>query len=252
MTRPDPSDPPVAPVRATSDQTRVGEAIRTPRAAAVAGIAFSVLFAVAVILVRTAVPPDPADAEQLLTDPAQRDAVTFALDLVPFAGIAFLWFVGVLRARFGEAEDRFFATAFLGSGLLFVAMLFVTAALAAGLVDNAGTHGSDLVDSGSWAVGQRVTEELMNLYTMRMAAVFTLAGSTILFRTGLAPRWLVLTGFLAGMLILVTVSFFHWIALAFPLWVLGVSVYILIAGLRRAPDRGPGARDASSSGRSAA
>lgn len=45
-----------------------------------------------------------------------------ALGLVPFAGIAFLWFIGVLRDRVGVAEDRFFATVFLGSGLLFVGM----------------------------------------------------------------------------------------------------------------------------------
>ena len=54
------------------------------------------------------------------------------MNLIPFAGIAFLWFIGVLRDRIGEREDRFFATVFLGSGLLFVAMLFVAAAIAAG------------------------------------------------------------------------------------------------------------------------
>jgi hypothetical protein len=43
--------------------------------------------------------------------------VGLALNLVPFAGIAFLWFIGVLRDRLGELEDRFFATVFLGSGL---------------------------------------------------------------------------------------------------------------------------------------
>jgi len=45
---------------------------------------------------------------------------------LPFAGIAFLWFIGVLRDRLGELEDRFFATVFLGSGLLFLAMLFAS------------------------------------------------------------------------------------------------------------------------------
>jgi hypothetical protein len=53
-----------------------------------------------------------------------------ALYLVPFAGIAFLWFIGVLRDRLGELEDRFFATVFFGSGLLFLAMLFASAAVA--------------------------------------------------------------------------------------------------------------------------
>ena len=53
--------------------------------------------------------------------------VAIAVNLVPFAGIAFLWFIGVIRDRIGQHEDRFFATVLLGSGLIFVAMLFVSA-----------------------------------------------------------------------------------------------------------------------------
>ena len=59
--------------------------------------------------------------------------MAIALNLVPFAGIAFLWFIGVLRDRIGEREDRFFATVFLGSGLLFVAMIFVAAGIGGAL-----------------------------------------------------------------------------------------------------------------------
>ena len=53
------------------------------------------------------------------------DGILFGLGLVPFAGIAFLWFIGVVRDLIGDAEDRFFATVFLGSGILFVAIVFV-------------------------------------------------------------------------------------------------------------------------------
>jgi len=42
------------------------------------------------------------------------------VDLAPFAGIAFLWFIAVVRNLIGDREDRFFATVFLDSGLLFV------------------------------------------------------------------------------------------------------------------------------------
>ena len=54
-----------------------------------------------------------------LTDSTGRNAVRLALNLVPFAGIACLWFMGLLRNRVGTLEDQFFATVFLGSGLLF-------------------------------------------------------------------------------------------------------------------------------------
>jgi hypothetical protein len=218
--------------QAMAESESVAHAIRTPRAAALAGIAFSVLFTAALVLVRTAVPPDPADAGSWLSDSSRRDSVLVALGLVPFAGIAFLWFVGVLRARVGEAEDRFFATAFLGSGLLFVGMLFVTAALAAGLVASAADQADSLVSSGVWAVGQRTTNELMDVYAMRMAAVFTLAISTILVRTGLAPRWLVASGYLVAILLLLTVGFLPWVELAFPAWVLVLSLNVLITTSR--------------------
>jgi hypothetical protein len=220
---------------ATAESASVAQAIRTPRAAALAGIAFSALFTIGLVLVRAAVPANPNDAGQWLTDSARRDSVLFALGLVPFAGIGFLWFVGVLRDRVGDAEDRFFATVFLGSGLLFVGMLFVTSALAAGLVASAGEHGDSLLASGSWAFGRRTIDDLMNVYALRMAAVFTLATSTILARTKLAPRWLVATGYAAAILLLLTVSFSAWIELVFPAWVLVVSLYVLITGFTRSP-----------------
>ena len=105
-------------------------ALRTPRAAAVAGIAFSVLLISSLALLRISVPADPAVPGAWLTN-WERAAVATGLNLIPFAGIAFLWFIGVIRDRIGAHEDRFFATVFLGSGLLFVGMMFVAAAVAA-------------------------------------------------------------------------------------------------------------------------
>jgi hypothetical protein len=66
-----------------------------------------------------------------------------------------------------------------------------------------------------------------------MAAVFTLATSTILLRTGLAPRWLVVSGYTVGVLLLLTVGFFPWVEVLFPAWVLALSLYVLIASSRR-------------------
>jgi hypothetical protein len=158
--------------------------------------------------------------------------VLLALGLVPFAGIAFLWFLGVLRDRVGELEDRFFATVFLGSGLLFVGTLFAAAALAAGLVASADGSRDSLFTSGVWEVGRHATYELMNVYAMRMAAVFTLATSTILLRTRLAPRWLVASGYVIAVVLLGTAGLFAWVELLFPAWVLVISVYILVVGSR--------------------
>ena len=106
--------------------------LTTPRAAAIAGILFSVLLITSVVIIRLAIPADPRDAGQWLAGDVKP--VDLALTLLPFAGIAFLWFMGVVRDRLGEHEDRFFATVFLGSGLLFLAMLFSSAAIAGGIV----------------------------------------------------------------------------------------------------------------------
>jgi hypothetical protein len=221
----------------------LSRATRTPRSAAVAGIAFSVLFMLALVLVHSAIPEDPNDAGAWLTDKSRRELVLVALGLVPFAGIAFLWFVGVVRDRIGEAEDRFFATVFLGSGLLFVALLFVTAALAAGLITSAGDNASIFRSSDAWEVGRRATYQLMTIYAMRMAAVFTIATSTILHRVGLAPRWLVVTGYVTGVVLLVTLAFATWIELLFPLWVLVLSVYVLVAGSKTRTEQREAARE---------
>src|SRR5262245_25419605 len=114
-----------------------GSPLRTPRAAAIAGIIFSVLLIAALVLLRTSVPAHAAVPGAWLTNPQRRATVAIALNLIPFAGIAFLWFLGVVRDRIGQREDRFFATVFLGSGVLFVAMLFVASAVTAGFLADA-------------------------------------------------------------------------------------------------------------------
>ena len=151
-----------------------------------------------------------------------------ALNLIPFAGIAFLWFIGVLRDRIGQREDRFFATVFLGSGLLFVAMLFVAAAVAGGLFA-AASRSSGPPGSDALALGRDVTALLVNVYSMRMAAVFTLTTVTIARRTEIVSRWLTVAGIVAALVLLVGVGFSAWVELLFPAWILALSIDILAA-----------------------
>jgi len=208
------------------------QALRTPKAAAVAGIAFSLLLTLSLVMVRLSVPKDPDEAGEWLSDGTKRDAVILAFNLLPFAGIAFLWFIGVVRDRIGEGEDRLFATVFLGSGLLFIAMLFATGAIAGGVVLAAGEHPIP----GVWAFGRRVSFTLLTVYAMRMAAVFTISTTTIATRLGLAPRWLSFLGIGTGLVLLGTVGSVPWIEILFPAWVLVFSVHILFASLRSNPE----------------
>jgi hypothetical protein len=205
---------------------RSGSPLRTPRAAAFAGIIFSVLMITALVLLRISVPPRLSTTGAWLTEPGKRAAVAVALNLVPFAGIAFLWFIGVIRDRVGEREDRFFATVFLGSGLLFVAMLFVAAAVAGGLIAGASLG---LPDSSTLALARNITSGLLNVYSMRMAAVFTLSTVTIARRTQIVSRWLTIAGLAAAVVLLIGVGISPWVELVFPVWILALSVDILTA-----------------------
>lgn len=207
------------------------QAIRTPRAAGVAGIAFSLLFTAALVLVRLAVPSDPEETGAWLTSEGKRNAVIVALHLLPFAGIAFLWFIGVVRDRIGEGEDRLFATVFLGSGVLFIAMLFVTGAVTGGLVVAEGDHPAP----GVWSFGRHVSFNLLTIYAMRMAAVFAISTTTIATRLGLAPRWLTVLGLATGVTLLLSAGAVPWIEIIFPGWVLLLSVQILVVSFRSNP-----------------
>jgi hypothetical protein len=64
---------------------------------------------------------------------------------------------------------------------------------------------------------------------MRMAAVFTLATTTIGRLLGLFPRRLVWLGYLVGIVLLFVVVNVRWSELVFPFWVLLVSCHMLIS-----------------------
>jgi hypothetical protein len=203
--------------------------LTTPRSAAVAGILFSALFSLSLVLLRTALPQTVTGAAWAHVGSGRIDT---ALRLVPFAGIAFLWFIGVIRDRLGDYEDRFFATVFFGSGLLFLAMVFVSSGVAAATLAS-----GELTKNPSSQViyfGRVIMLQVSNVYAIRMAGVFMISLGTIWWRTGLMPRWLAVVSFLAALTLLVVINLSLWLALLFPAWTFVVSVLILFRDRRRA------------------
>ena len=81
-------------------------------------------------------------------------------------------------------------------------------------------------------MGRIVTGILLNIYAMRMAAVFTLTTVTIARRTEIVSRWLTVAGFVTALVLLIGVGFSPWVELLFPAWILALSIDILAAGLR--------------------
>jgi hypothetical protein len=204
--------------------------LKTPKAAAIAGIVFSLLLLSILWLLRTSIPADPLEPGAWLATDTR--AVTVALNLVPFAGVAFLWFIGVLRDRLAQLEDRFFATVFFGSGLLFLAMLFAAAAVIGAIVLVASVSTpQELMNSATFRFARATSYIIANVYAIKMAAVFMISTSTVVIRTGIAPRWIAFLGFLLALIMLMGSFFISWSFAVLPFWVFLISVYILIDNL---------------------
>jgi hypothetical protein len=204
--------------------------LKTPRAAAIAGILFSLLLICSLWLFWQSVPVSPHETGSWLKTSSER--VSLALNLIPFAGVAFLWFLGVLRDRLGEKEDQFFATVFLGSGLLFLGMIFVTASAMGGLIHAYSVATDALVGSPSFSFGRAFAFDAMQIYAFKMAAVFMISTSTLAIKTQLVPRLIAYLGYASALFLLIGSGYLEWTLFIFPAWVLLVSVYILIDNLR--------------------
>ena len=214
--------------------------LRAPRAAGIAGLVFSALFIGSVLLLRKQPGAGSSAAEiqrWYLLDSARHLAIV-GLYLVPFAGIAFLWFMAVIRQNLGDREDRFFETVFLGSGLLFVAMVFAGAAVGGGPLAAVRFQHAHVPSPETVTLVRGISYTLLYVYGVRAAAVFMVSVSTIAARTGALPRWFVVVGYVLAVALLVSVTFSRFVVLLFPLWVGAVSIAILLgsAGRRTAPD----------------
>ena len=198
-----------------SDNSAVARAqLKTPKVAGIAGIVSSILMIVIFWLLRRSIPADPPEAGVWLVD---TKLIVLALNLIPFAGVAFLWFVGVLRDQLGQKEDRFFATVFFGSAILYLSMLFAAAAIVGAVTLVApSANPTELINSTMFRLARATAYVCMNVYVIKMSAVVMISASTILLYTAIAPRWLAIVGYLLAFVVVLGSSYmkleFHRIA----------------------------------------
>jgi hypothetical protein len=204
--------------------------LRTPRAAAIAGILFALLMGISLTMLRIAIPTETLDSSAWLEE--QAGTVTLALSLLPFAGIAFLWFMGVLRDRMGLLEDQFFSTLFFGSGLLYLAMTFASASIAGGILALYEFDPDLVLESGVFVFSRAMIYKFNSVYAIRMSGMFMFVLGTIWIRTQVMPRWLAFVTFTLALVLLIGVGLYAWVALLFPAWVFLISVYILLLNYR--------------------
>jgi len=205
--------------------------IRSPRSAAVAGIIFSILIAASMFLTANVANASPEDFNGELLE-ANAEVVEWGIKLVPFAGIAFLWFTGVIRDRLGDREDRFFATIFLGSGILFVAMLFVEVAVMGAIFGSYALADELLVDNYIYIFGASFARQILSNFTLRMAGVYMLSIASLWTRGRVMPRWANFITFILAIGFLFFASSIREARFLFPAWVFVTSVYILITNRR--------------------
>jgi hypothetical protein len=182
-------------------------------------------------LLRPSIPEDPLDSGAWLVSNTGR--IALALNLVPFAGVAFLWSIGVLRDRLDRHEDRFFATVFFGSALLFLAMLFVAAALVGAAMLVASVTDPKEISSASFRFARAAAYIIINVYATKMAAVFMVTTSTLVIYTAIAPRWIAFTGYALALLLLLGSYQIGFSFAILPAWLFLISVHILTDNLRR-------------------
>jgi len=206
------------------------ERLKTPRAAAIAGIIFSVLLIISLVIIRTSIPYEPLTGGEWVSTNSQK--VSLALSLIPFSGVAFLWFMGVVRDRFGELEDRFFATIFIGSGFLFLAMIFTSAAIAGSVILIFGNSPINLAQNGVFPFGRAVMYTVMNVYAIKMASVFMISTTNMSHRLKVLPKWLTILSYGLAIILILNLFFVEWLIVVFPLWVLLISLTILVENYR--------------------
>ena len=209
----------------TEGPAPIREPLRSPRAAGIAGVIFALLLGTSMVLTQISASDAQLEGGAWLEEGA--GAMRFAMGLLPFAGIAFLWFVGVIRDQIGDLEDKLFATVFLGSGLLFLAMLFVWAGL---VWASLATYAADAAwaSTASYPYTVNLIQIMAGTFTLRMAGVFMLSASSLWLRTKVMPQWVVFLSVAVAIVFLIGGGNLRWLRLAFPIWALIVSIIILV------------------------
>lgn len=217
---------------AKRSREKIAQDIRSPRAAAAAGLIFGFLSILQMALGSTIGTDTPEIIQRELIE-AWSQIASIVLSIMPFAGIAFIWFTAVIRDWLGDREDRFFSTVFLSSGIIYVAMMFVYAAVLGAIVGSLALAEVYALDNGIFVFGYVLINEVLENYALRMAGVYMLSIGTLLSKTSRAPRWLVALTFIVAVGFILFAGMTRVALYIFPSWVIVLSIYILIINYRR-------------------
>jgi hypothetical protein len=204
--------------------------LRSIEAAAIAGLVFAVTSTIAMALLGSSPNLSAQDSEIVVwySDAANRALLTTGLSLSIVSSISFLWFVAVIRRRVGNREDQFFATVFLGSGVVLTAiMLTGTAALATPAITVDLANGR-IPDANALNAMSGLGTTLILFVLLRIQAVFVLSTSTLALRSSAFSRWLSYLGYGIALVMFFMPILTEPVGLAFPIWVGILSIALLV------------------------
>jgi len=136
----------------------------------------------------------------------------------------------------GAREDRFFATVFLGSGILLTGVMLVGAAALASPAITVDRADGRVPDPSVLAAFNGFGTTMLLIVLLRVQAVFVASTSTLALRTSTFSRWLSFLGYGIALAIFVMPTVSEPIGLAFPVWVGILSMALLIRKTNILPD----------------
>jgi Domain of unknown function (DUF4386) len=211
--------------------TSVGDTRSGLRWGGIAAIVFAVLFVVGFLLVADTPEGDASNAEWVrhFADSDNRRMIIIGVVVWAVAMLAFLVFVGVLRERLRNASPgaEWISTVAFACGLVFAAML-ATAGLGAGSVAASVEFGDAPVprDANVLRTFDSLGFGALLLFGAAAAGLLIITTSVVAGRAALLPRWLVVAGYIAGVIVLLGGLFFIPLVL-FVLWMLVVGIVML-------------------------
>ena len=224
------TDPSAAPADAPEERGRSLRRAATLTAAV--GALHAVLFLVSFVLLSGLPGPDATDEEIFAY--YSSSSATFpslvGLYVMPFAAIAFMWFIVALRmweAFSVRRENLLFSNLQLVSGILYVALLSIGAA-AIGVLAASAAYATGPIDPVVARQFPQYGSTVIIVFAIRMAAIFVFTTSNIGLAAGVLPRWFAFVGFATGVFMLLSASIQPFLMLVFPSWLLALSSILLV------------------------
>ncbi len=219
-----------------TDEETPAERGRSLRRAAMltagAGVAHAVLFVIAIWLLSTT--PGFSATDQEIVDyyasGSQRAIAIAGLYVMPFSGIAFLWFIVALRmwtTGVVRRENVLLSNLQLVSGIIYVGLTF-TAAAAISVTAAGVAFDDNEIDPDFARQFPQYGMTLLTVFAIRMAAVFVITTSNIGRTAGILPRWFSYAGFVFGVFMLLSVSLAPFLSIVFPIWLFTLSAILMI------------------------